>query len=77
MDNPDDTLLKRQIAYAGDVLHEFQHQALIKQGIEQGKFEMALKIMETDGIEEAVFLSGFSKEELENGKLNEITPESH
>ena len=38
---------------------------------------MALKIMETDGIEEAVFISGFSKEELENGKLNEITPESH
>ena len=56
---------------------EFQRQALIKQCIEQGKFEMALKIMETDGIEEAVFISGFSKEELENGKLNEITPESH
>lgn len=25
MDNPEDTLAKRQAAYAGDVIHEFHH----------------------------------------------------
>ena len=30
---------------------------------------MALKIMETDGIEEAVFISGFSKEEFGKGQI--------
>ncbi len=58
---------------------EFQNQALINQGINQGisqgisqgKFEIALKIMEKHGIEEAVLLSGFSREELESGKMND------
>ena len=66
---------------------EFQHQSLIKQGFDQGvvqgfdqgvvqgfdqgKFEMALEIKEKHGIEEAVLLSGFSREELERGKMND------
>ncbi len=54
---------------------EFQRQALInqsfEQGIEQGKFELALEIKETDGIDKAVLLSGFSREELERGKMND------
>ena len=58
---------------------EFQHQSLIKQGfdqgieqgVDQGKFEMALEIKEKHGIEEAVLLSGFSREELERGKMND------
>ena len=45
---------------------EFQNQALIK----QGRFEMALEIMEKYGVEEAVLLTGFSREELESRKLN-------
>ena len=54
---------------------EFQHQSLIKQGfdqgVDQGRFEMALVIKEKRGIEEAVLLSGFSREELERGKMND------
>ena len=32
---------------------------------------MALEIKEKHGIEEAVLLSGFSREELERGKMND------
>ena len=53
---------------------DFQNQLLIDQGIEQGiergRFEMALEIKRVMGIEKAIAISGFSKEELENEKLN-------
>lgn len=57
---------------------EYQDKLLIEQGIEQGiergfdkgKFEMALKFMDELGIDEAVRISGFSKEELINGRLS-------
>ena len=45
---------------------EYQNQLLI----EQGKLDLALDIKEKFGIDEAVRLTGFSKEELENEKLN-------
>ena len=45
---------------------EYQKQLIF----EQGKFEVALKIKEVDGIEKAIAMSGFSREELESGKLN-------
>ena len=41
----------------------------ISQGLSQGEFSMALKIKEALGIDEAVRISGFSKEDLLNGKL--------
>lgn len=40
-------------------------------GIEKGEFNMALRIKEKLGIEKALELSDFSREELESGKLNE------
>ena len=49
---------------------DFQDQLLIEQGIEQGRFEMALEIKRVMGIEKAITISGFSKEELESEKLN-------
>ena len=49
---------------------DFQDQLLIAQGIEQGRFEMALEIKRVMGIEKAIAMSGFSKEELEREKLN-------
>ena len=45
---------------------EYQNQLLI----EQGKLDLALDIKEKFGIDEAVRLTGFSIEELENEKLN-------
>ena len=45
---------------------EYQNQLLI----EQGKLDLALDLKEKFGIDEAVRLTGFSKEELENEKLN-------
>ncbi|MBQ6344652.1 MAG: hypothetical protein IJI96_00880 [Methanobrevibacter sp.] len=45
---------------------DFQNQLLI----EQGRFEMALEIKRVMGIEKAIAISGFSKEELESEKLN-------
>ena len=41
-----------------------------KQGIEQGAFEMALKIKRNLGLEMALELSDFSRQELESEKLN-------
>ena len=44
----------------------------LEQGLEQGlenEFAMALKIMESFGIDEAVRISRFSKEDLERGEL--------
>ena len=41
-----------------------------EEGIEQGKFDMALKIKKMIGLEEATRISGFTKEELKNEKLN-------
>ena len=49
---------------------EYQDQLLIEQGIARGKLYLALVIKEKFGIDEAVRLTGFSKEELENKKLN-------
>ena len=49
---------------------EYQDQLLIEQGIDLGKLDLALDIKEKIGIDEAVRLTGFSKEELENEKLN-------
>ena len=40
-----------------------------KQGLQKGKFGMALRIMESFGIDEAVHISGFSKDDLEFGEL--------
>ena len=42
----------------------------IEQGIDQGKFDMALKLKDELGIDEAVRISGFSRKELESGKLD-------
>ena len=44
-----------------------------KEGLEQSlenEFAMALKIMGSYGIDEAVRISGFSREDLERGELN-------
>ena len=60
---------------------DFQDQLLIAQGFIKGyvigiimgfvqfEFEMALEIMMDEGIEKAIAISGFSKEELEDGIL--------
>ena len=64
------------LSYWGNLLkqamtaRDFQDQLLIAQGIEQGRFEMALEIKRVMGIEKAIAMSGFSKEELEREKLN-------
>ena len=42
----------------------------LKKGREEGEFNMALQIKESLGVDEAARISGFSKEELENEKLN-------
>lgn len=39
-------------------------------GLEKGEFIMALKVKKSLGIEEAVRITGFSKEELESERLN-------
>lgn len=53
---------------------QFQDQKLIDQGIaqgiEQGAFEMAIKFKKALGIETVTKISQFTKEELENEKLN-------
>ncbi len=60
------------LSYWGNLLkqamtaRDFQNQLLI----EQGRFEMALEIKRVMGIEKAIAISGFSKEELESEKLN-------
>lgn len=41
----------------------------LEQGKEKGKFDMALKIKRSLGIEEAIKISGFSREELQNEVL--------
>ena len=41
-----------------------------KLGIEQGKFDMALKFKKMIGLDEATRISGFTKEELEDEILN-------
>ena len=45
-------------------------QRLIKKGIEQDAFELALKIKRNLGIEKALELSEFSHQELEKEKLD-------
>lgn len=40
-----------------------------EQGLKEGSFAMAIKIKKSLGIDEAVKISGFSKEELEMEKL--------
>ena len=42
----------------------------LEQGREEGEFKMALKVKDSLGVDEAVKISGFSKDELESGKLN-------
>ncbi|WP_298524452.1 hypothetical protein [uncultured Methanobrevibacter sp.] len=53
-------------------------QRLIEQGIEQGyeigAFQMALKIKRDLGLDVAVEISGFSRQELENGELVRLFP---
>ena len=44
-----------------------------KQGLQRGKFGMALRIMESYGIDEAVRISRFSREDLERGELIKYT----
>ena len=41
----------------------------IERGIERGKLQLAKIIAKTDGIQKAIELSGFTKEEIETGKL--------
>ena len=41
----------------------------VKEGIERGKLQLAQIIAKTDGIQKAIELSGFTKEEIETGKL--------
>ena len=52
---------------------DYQMQAIenraIEKGIVEGEFSMALKIKEKYGIEKAIEISGFSREELESEKL--------
>ena len=44
----------------------------LEQGREEGEFKMALKVKDSLGVDEAVKISGFSKNELESGKLQNI-----
>ena len=41
----------------------------VKEGIERGKLQLAQIIAKTDWIQKAIELSGFTKEEIETGKL--------
>ena len=54
---------------------QFQDQKLIDQGIIQGRaqgaFEIALNVKNTLGIENALKICDFTREELENEKLNQ------
>ncbi len=43
----------------------------IEQGVKKGSFELALKIKQTFGLEYALEMTDFTREELENEKLNE------
>lgn len=45
-------------------------QRLFEQGYRQGAFELALKIKDDLGLEKAIEISGFSREELESEQLN-------
>ena len=49
---------------------QFQDQKLIDQGYGQGAFELALKFKKIIGIEKIVENTDFTREELENEKLN-------
>ena len=42
-----------------------------RQGYIKGKFSFALKVKEVHGIDEAVKFSGFSREELENERIDD------
>lgn len=44
----------------------------LDQGLEEGKFEFALKYKRLHGIDEAVKFSGFSREELENERIDDF-----
>ena len=47
-----------------------QEKRLIDKGIKKGAFELALKVKREFGLEEAIEISGFSRTELENEKLD-------
>lgn len=49
---------------------EFQKMRIFKEGFKEGRFEKALEIKRKWGIEEALRLSDFSRQELESEKLN-------
>ena len=52
-----------------EVYEKVMSSGIYEKGLEQGEFGMALKIMESLGIDEAVRISGFSREDLERGEL--------
>ena len=41
-----------------------------EEGIEEGRFNLAIELKNTLGIDKAIELSGFTKKELENEKLS-------
>ena len=49
---------------------QYQDQKLIDQGYNKGSFETALKVKKLFGIEKALQICDFTREELENEKLN-------
>ena len=74
MDMPRDEIYEKVmnsgiLEYGIEQGRKFGIEQCIEQEIEQGEFNMALKLKEYLGIDEAVRISGFSKEELESGKL--------
>ena len=42
----------------------------MKKGIEEGRFNLAIELKNTLGIDKAIELSGFTRKELENEKLS-------
>ena len=50
---------------ADEIYEKVMNSGIYEQGLEQGEFNMALKIKRSLGIEEAIRLSNFSRKELE------------
>ena len=67
MDMPADEIYEKVMS--SGIFEEGLEQGL-EQGREEGNFAMALKVKKSFGIDEAVRISGFSKEELESEILN-------
>lgn len=69
MDEPRDEIYEK-------VINSGIYEEGFKQGFELGynesRFSLALKVKEVHGIDEAVRISGFSREELENERIDDF-----